>query len=79
MGPEISSTAIDLKDTWIVDMHGPDDADGIYIHDKNVGQLCTLTGGVIGSLDDDGIDTLDGDVTIEDFIVRDCKDKGISL
>ena len=79
MGPEISSTAIDLRETWIVNMHGNDDADGIYIHDQNVGQLCTLSGGVIANLDDDGIDTLGGIVTIEDFIVRDCKDKGISI
>ena len=79
MGPEIDGTAIDLKDTWIVDMHGADDADGIYIHGQNSGQLCTLTGGVIANVDDDGLDTLGSDVTIEDFIVRDCKDKGISV
>ena len=79
MGCEISSTSLDLARSWIVDMHGVDDADGIYIHSQNAGQQCILSGGVAASIDDDGIDTLGSNVTIEDFIVRDCKDKGISF
>ncbi|MBN2593832.1 MAG: lamin tail domain-containing protein, partial [Sedimentisphaerales bacterium] len=39
----------------------------------------TLIHGVAANMDDDGIDTLGSEVTIEDFIVRDCKDKGISI
>jgi len=79
MGPEITGTALLFEDGWIMDMHGPDDADGIYIHGQQADQLCTLTRGVAANMDDDGIDTLGSEVTIEDFIVRDCKDKGISV
>ncbi len=79
MGCEISDTSLDLARTWIIDMHGNDDADGIYIHSQETGQQCILAGGVAAVIDDDGIDTLGSDVTIQDFIVRDCKDKGISV
>ena len=78
MGPEISGSAILFENSWITDMHAGDDGDGIYIHSQQVGQICTLRGGVAVNTDDDGIDLLGGDVTIEDFIIRDCKDKGIS-
>ena len=79
MGPEISATAILLENSWITEMHANDDGDGIYIHSQETGQNCILRGGVAANIDDDGIDLLGGDVTIEDFIVRDCKDKGISV
>ena len=77
-GPEISGTALLFEDGWITDMHAADDADGIYIHGQQAGQLCTLIRGVAANIDDDGIDTLGSDVTIEDFIIRDCRDKGVS-
>ena len=79
MGPEISGTALLFENSWITDMHANDDADGIYIHGQQSGQQCTLTNGVAANMDDDGIDTLGSEVTIQDFIVRDCKDKGISI
>jgi len=79
MGPEISGTALLFENSWITDMHADDDADGIYIHGQQAGQQCTLTNGVAANIDDDGIDTLSSDVTIQDFIVRDCKDKGVSI
>ncbi|UCG56624.1 MAG: right-handed parallel beta-helix repeat-containing protein, partial [Phycisphaerales bacterium] len=79
MGPEISGTALLFEDSWITDMHGQDDNDGIYIHGQQAGQLCTLTRGVAANMDDDGIDTLGSEVTVQDFIVRDCKDKAISV
>ncbi|MHC4556310.1 MAG: lamin tail domain-containing protein [Planctomycetota bacterium] len=79
MGPEISGTALLFENSWITDMHSDDDADGIYIHGQQAGQLCTLFHGVAANVDDDGIDTLRSEVTIEDLIVRDCKDKGISI
>ncbi|MFC1792803.1 lamin tail domain-containing protein [Planctomycetota bacterium] len=79
MGPEISGTALLFENSWITDMHANDDADGIYIHGQQSGQKCTLTHGVAANMDDDGIDTLGSEVTIQDFIVRDCKDKGISI
>jgi len=79
MGPEIAGTALLFENSWITDMHADDDADGIYIHDQQAGQTCTLIGGVATNIDDDGIDTLGSEITVRDFIVRDCKDKGISV
>ncbi|MFH1715797.1 MAG: CotH kinase family protein, partial [Planctomycetota bacterium] len=79
MGPEISGTALLFENSWITDMHADDDADGIYIHGQRPGQLCTMIHGVAANIDDDGIDTLSSDVTIEDFIIRDCRDKGVSI
>lgn len=79
MGPEISRTALWFENSWITDMHADDDADGIYIHGQQAGQQCTLLRCVAANIDDDGIDTLNSDVTIHDCIVRDCKDKGISV
>ncbi|MHC4356273.1 MAG: CotH kinase family protein, partial [Planctomycetota bacterium] len=79
MGPEISRTALLFENSWITDMHAGDDADGIYIHGQQAGQQCVLTHCVAANIDDDGIDTLNSRVTIEDFIVRDCKDKAISV
>jgi len=79
MGPEISRTALWFEKCWITEMHGVDDADGIYIHGQQAGQQCRLIQGVIANIDDDGIDTLGSEVIIEDFFIRDCKDKGISI
>jgi hypothetical protein len=79
MGPEIAGTALLFEDNWITDMHGSDDADGIYIHGQQAGQQCVLRRGVAANMNDDGIDTLGSKVTIEDFIVRDCKDKAVSI
>ena len=84
MGPEISGTAFAGTNSWIMDMPGPDDADGIYVHDQSTGQLVTLSGCVIADGDDDGIDTLGSTVTVDDCIIRDWDNlledaKGISV
>ncbi|MHC4368021.1 MAG: lamin tail domain-containing protein, partial [Planctomycetota bacterium] len=79
MGPEIYRTALLFENSWITDMHADDDADGIYIHGQQAHQQCSLTRCVVADIDDDGIDTLNSRVTIQDVIVRDCKDKGISV
>jgi hypothetical protein len=71
MGPEISGTALACTNTWMMDMGGPDDADGIYLHDQSAGQLVTLSGCVVARGDDDGIDTLGSIITVEDCIIRD--------
>lgn len=71
MGPEISGTALACTNTWILDMAGPDDADGIYLHDQSAGQLVTLSGCVLAAGGDDGIDTLGSVITVENCIVRD--------
>ncbi len=79
MGPEIDGTALQFEDSWIVEMLADDDADGIYIHWQRPGQECTMRRGVLANIGDDGIDTASSDVLVEDFIIRDCKDKGISI
>ncbi len=71
MGPEIDSTALLLTNTWVMDMNGPDDADGVYLHNQQAGQVITLTGCVFARGDDDGIDTLGATITVENCIVRD--------
>jgi hypothetical protein len=70
MGPEVQGTAMLCTNTWILDMHGPDDSDGIYVHDQSAGQQVLFSGCVVGMGDDDGIDTLGSVVTIENCIVR---------
>ncbi len=71
MGPEIQGTALLFTNSWILEMRGPDDSDGIYLHDQQVGQQIRLVDSVIGFGDDDGIDTLSADVTAENCIIRD--------
>jgi hypothetical protein len=53
-----------------MDMRGPDDSDGIYIHDQNPGQQILLSGCVVADGDDDGIDTLGSVITVENCIIR---------
>lgn len=70
MGPEIQGTAFLATNCWFIDMRGPDDADGIYLHDQQVGQEIKLTGCVLAGGDDDGIDTLGAVVGVDNTIVR---------
>ncbi len=79
MGPEIAGTALLFEDSWITEMHAADDADAIYIHSQQAGQQCLLSRGVIADVHDDGLDTLGSQVTMRDFIIRDCRDKGASV
>jgi len=79
MGPEINNTALLFEDSWITEMLGPDDNDGIYIHSQSTGQNVTLRRGVLAETDDDGLDTLGATILVEDYIFRDCFDKGISV
>ncbi len=78
MGPEISATALLFENSWIIGMSAKDDADGIYVHSQMQDQICMMQGGVAADIVDDGIDLLGADITIRNFIVRDCDDKGIS-
>jgi hypothetical protein len=78
-GFEIIGTALLLDRTWITDMHGPDDADGIYLQAQQAGQAITLRNGVTSFFDDDGIDTLGSQILVENYIIRDGLDKGISV
>ena len=84
MGPEIAGTALWCTNTWILEMRGPDDADGIYIHSQQPGQATVLTHCVLAGGDDDGLDTLASEVTVEGGIIRDWSNpaedaKGISV
>ncbi|HEY6226012.1 MAG TPA: hypothetical protein VI282_02710, partial [Verrucomicrobiae bacterium] len=67
MGPEIATTGLVLTNSYIMEMHGPDDCDGFYLHDSG-GQSLLITGCVIADGDDDAIDTLDANVTVENCI-----------
>jgi len=79
MGPEIASTGLLFEDCWVTEMHARDDADAIYIHRQQAGQKCTLARGVIADMHDDGLDTLGSKVIVQDFIIRGCRDKGVSV
>ena len=85
MGPEIESTSLQLADSWIVEMAGVyhrsgtvDDNDGIYLHDQQAGQVIALSGGVVADTEDDGVDLLGSFITLDDYIIRDIADKGVS-
>jgi hypothetical protein len=75
MGPEITTTALLCSNTWISEMTGPDDSDGIYLHDAPGRQLL-MTGCVIASGTDDAIDLLNAVVDIEGCIIRDWPNPG---
>jgi hypothetical protein len=84
MGPEIQETALLCTNTWIMEMRGPDDSDGIYLHDQKAGQQLLLTDCVIAGGDDDGIDTLGSTIRVLQTIIRDWTNpnedaKGISV
>src|SRR3989304_3734381 len=86
MGPEVFTTAFLFEDSHIIEMLGiyredgvTDDDDGIYLHAAGDGKDIELIRSVVAVGDDDGIDTLDAIVTIQDVIVRDFGDKGISV
>lgn len=79
MGPEIDNTALIFESSYITEMHGQDDNDGIYLHSQSAGQLLAIVSSIVADGDDDGIDTLGSEVIIRDCIVRDFDDKGISV
>jgi len=70
-GPEISGTALLCTNTWVLDMRGPDDSDGIYLHQQGAGQRLFVSGCVFAGGDDDGIDTLGPILEVENTIFRD--------
>jgi len=84
MGPEISGTSLFCTNTYLTDMRGPDDADGVYPHGQGANQQIVFSRCVFADGDDDGIDTLGSRITVEDCIVRDWHNlledaKGISV
>jgi hypothetical protein len=84
MGPEISETSLLLTNSYIVEMIGINDSDGIFLDAQRPGQTVTLSGCVIAEGDDDGIDTLGSIFTVENCIIRNWRNpfedsKGISV
>ena len=79
MGPEIESTALLFEDSFITEMFGNNDNDAIYLRKQKTGQKIELRRGVAAHGDDDGVDTLGSTVLVEDFIIRDWYDKGVSV
>ncbi len=85
MGPETDGSALTIEDCNFTDMlpayresGAPDDEDCIYIHDSG-GRPVNLRRSVFANAGDDGIDLLAGTLTVEDCIVRNIFDKGMSL
>ncbi|MFN0127608.1 MAG: lamin tail domain-containing protein [Verrucomicrobiales bacterium] len=60
------------------DAPGPDDEDCLYVHNAS-GRPVVVRRSVLGRCGDDVIDGLGGPVTIEDCLIRDGWDKGVSL
>jgi hypothetical protein len=85
MGPETDGSGITIEDCNFDAMlpayretGAADDEDNIYIHDSG-GRPVNLRRSVFANCADDAIDLLGGTLTIEDCIVRNAFDKGISL
>lgn len=85
MGPELDGSALLIEDSNFTDMldtyresGAQDDEDGIYIHDSG-GRTVLLSRSVFANTKDDAVDLLAGSLTIDDCIIRDAFDKGISL
>lgn len=70
MGPELAGTALLCSNTYFLEFRNGDDADALYVHTQAAGQRVLLTDCVIGYTDDDGLDTLGADVTLERCIIR---------
>ncbi len=73
MGPEITGSAVLFTNSAIMEMLGPDDADGIYLLNQQnpATQKIKLIDSVFAYGGDDGIDTLRSVITVEHCIVRD--------
>ena len=79
MGPEISGSGVLVQDSFIYEMRAADDGDGIYIWAQGAGQTVHFIGGMMGFTDDDGLDTMNSEVLVEDMIIRNTNDKGVSI
>jgi hypothetical protein len=85
MGPETDGSGMTIEDCNFDGMlpayregTPADDEDNIYIHDSG-GRPVVLRRSVFANCADDAIDLLGGSLAIEDCIVRNAFDKGISL
>lgn len=85
MGPETDGSGITIEDCNFSDMlpiyresGAADDEDNIYIHDSG-GRPVNLRRSVFHNCGDDAVDCLAGSLTVEDCIIRNAFDKGLSL
>ena len=86
MGPETDGSALTIEDCNFTEMlpayresGAADDEDNIYIHDPG-GRPVNIVRSVFSNCGDDGLDFLAGTITlIEDCIIRNALDKGVSL
>jgi len=84
MGPEVSETALLVTNSWILEMYGVNDSDGLFLYGQGPGQTIKVSGSVIADGDDDGIDTLAATFTVDHSIIRNWRNpfedsKGISI
>jgi hypothetical protein len=84
MGPEANATALLITNTHIMEMHGVNDADGLFLDPQMPGQSVRITHSVLAEGGDDGIDTLDAVFTVTHTLIRDWRNpaedsKGISI
>jgi len=79
MGPETHTTGLLFEDSYITEMFGANDNDAIYVHRQQDGQSIVFRRAVLAAGDDDGLDTLGPTVRVEDSIIRDFYDKGVSI
>ena len=77
-GPEIHAGTFLFTNSYVMDIFNTDDADGIYLF-NSTGPAMKLTGSVIAFGDDDGFDMLSGSAVVENCIIRDFCDKGVSM
>jgi hypothetical protein len=85
MGPELGDSAITIEDSNFTDMlqiyrerGAQDDEDCLYIHSSG-GRPVNLRRSVFARCDDDALDLLAGSLTVEDCIIRNAFDKGVSM
>ncbi|HEV7866965.1 MAG TPA: lamin tail domain-containing protein, partial [Chthoniobacteraceae bacterium] len=85
MGPEIGGSALLIEQSNLSEMlpaaresGAADDEDCIYIHDSG-GRSVVLRGTVLAVCGDDALDCLAGDLLVEECIIRNAFDKGVSL
>ena len=76
-GPEIHGGAFLFTNSYVLEIYEANDADGIYLYSP--GSSFKITGSVIAFGDDDGMDILSGTAVVENSIIRDFCDKGVSM
>ena len=77
-GPEIHGGNVSFTNCYVMDIFNLDDADGIYLF-NTTGPPLRIVDTVVAFGDDDGFDLLSGSALVQNCIIRDFCDKGISM